>query len=595
MDAKIMGLNNLFDLSVSYRIPEFQRPYAWGVEQWESLWDDIRKVTERLLRTNDPDHLLPHFLGAIVVQPRTANGHFDEVRQILVVDGQQRLTTLQLLLKSVQAEFTSSMVSTFEFDDLHDYLFNEPRHTAGDYLNETKIRQSNGLDQADFQDIVRGRLDSNRPPRPLVQAFRTFRSAVNSWLNESPAEVLPRSQSLYKVLTEYLKLATIELDHSEKPHFIFEILNTRGERLKEADYIKNTVMYEADVIDDAQKANSLWGMFEDDWWRKEESRGRDLQMQLDRFLNYWCSMRLGDNVTMRRTAAAFRNHVEVKKETAQTPIEDVVEDVKKAGLIYRRIEENKLPGIDDFIKRIRILDITVVMPPLLWLYTHDVSDSQRMRAISAIESYLVRRALCNLGSQGLNRVFMELIKHLESATDVPPDESVIGFLRDQTAENRIWPDDKRVEDYLYVNPMPGNASRRKMVLEAIETQIRPHMAEEVGDTSNLTVEHLLPQTWLENDWPLSNDGTDRNEAIRFRNAHIPSIGNLTLATKELNSSMSNRSWGNKRRALNEYSGLFLNKALLEAAQATWDEDAIEGRNQQLASIAVQIWPHANGL
>ena len=76
-------------------------------------------------------------------------------------------------------------------------------------------------------------------------------------------------------------MATIELDRREQPHFTFEILNSRGEPLKQADYIKNTVMYEADVIDDENQARALWGMFEDDWWREEDSRGRELQMQLD--------------------------------------------------------------------------------------------------------------------------------------------------------------------------------------------------------------------------------------------------------------------------------------------------------------------------
>ena len=598
MDAGIMGLNDLFGFGISYRIPEFQRPYAWGEEQWSSLWDDVRNVGNRIMRAPDSTELLPHFMGAIVVQPRNGDGRYNEVRQVLVVDGQQRLTTLQLLIKAVQKEFTSTLVSTAEFQDLGGYLFNEQNQTRDDYLNETKIRQSNSLDQADFQDIIRDRADNSRPPRPIVDAYRNFRTWVAKWLTEDPNDTASRAAALHKVLHDYLKVATISLDTGEKPHFIFEILNSRGERLKEADYIKNTVMYEADVVDDREKTEMLWGMFEDDWWRKEESRGRDLQMQLDRFLNYWCSMRVGEFIPIRRTAAAFRAHIEELKEDQkedQKSIDAVAENLKKTGLIYKNIEENRQPGIEDFLKRVKTLEVSVIMPPLLWLYTQDIPDEGRQRAVRALESYLVRRALCNLGTQGLNRLFIELVTYLETAHSEAADETVIRFLKGLKAENRIWPEDKRVTDYLSVNPLPGNAARKKMVLEAIEIDMRPPMAEEVGATTKLTVEHLLPQGWREDGWPLPSDLTDKTEAAEVRKGHIPLIGNLTLATKELNSSMSNRSWENKRKALNEFSGLFLNKTLLNSAPVVWDEIAIATRTRDLAQFVTDIWPYADNI
>ena len=589
MDSKIMGLGDLFDFDVSYRIPEFQRPYAWSEEQWEALWDDVQKVAEKILRAPDSPDLLPHFMGAIVVQPRDGDTQYSEVRPVLVVDGQQRLTTLQLLIKAVSMEFTSSLVSTTEFGTLRDCMFNDEKRTGGDYLNATKIRQSNGLDQADFQDIIRDRLGHNRPARPIVDAYGHFRNWVSTWLNSEPELVGLKATALYKVLTKYLKVATIDLDTGEKPHFIFEILNSRGERLKEADYIKNTVMYEADVIDDGDRASALWGMFEDDWWRKEESRGRDLQMQLDRFLNYWCMMRLGEYVPIRRTAATFRRFVEQEKELNDAPIDSIANDIKGTGIVYKNIEENRQPGIEDVLRRVKTLEISVIMPPLLWLYTQDIGDQERKSAVRALESYLVRRALCNLGSQGLNRLFIELVKHLESDNSISADQAVIRFLNGQTAENRLWPGDKRVTDYLSVNAMPGNAARKKMILEAIEISKRPPMAEQLGVTSNLTVEHLLPQGWNEEGWPLPDQEMDRSEATDIRNGYIPLIGNLTLATKELNSSMSNRSWENKRKALNKFSALFINKELLDSAPSVWDEDAIQHRSHMLGEALTKIW------
>ena len=593
MDAKIMDLDALFETQVSYRIPQFQRPYAWRAQHWAPLWDDIRKVADRILGHEDDKGLVPHFMGAIVIQTPEYSQEpaYDEARQVLVVDGQQRLTTLQLLIKAMEKVFEASLIDANSVGDLSKFLLNDEKRIGNDYLNETKIRQSNRLDQAEFQEIIRGLTDESRPPRSIAEAYNFFQQEMASWISKDAGNIEARAAALYKAVTEYLKVATIILDTGEKPHFIFEILNTRGESLKEADHIKNTVMYEANVVDDAAKAAHLWGMFENDWWRREDGRGRDPQINLDRFLNYWIIMRIGENVPARRVAAEFRNYIETEK----PEIEQVAEDVKKAGVIYRNIEENQQPGIGAFIKRVKTMEIGVIMPPLLWLYTHDISEEERQRSVRALESYLVRRMLCNMGSQGLNRLFIEMVKSLDNNKGNPADDVIVNFLKGQSVENRIWPDNRRVADYLTTRSMPGNAARKKMVFEAIEMYIRPKEAELLGDTVKLTVEHLLPQGWKEGEWPLPENTADRDEAEALRNSFIGLIGNLTLATRELNSRMSNRSWENKRKALSSYSSLFLNKKLLDEAPEVWDETAIEERSIEIARIAISIWPHASDI
>lgn len=593
MEAKIMGLDDLFDLPISYRIPQFQRPYAWRVEQWGALWDDVRAIANRI---NDPwasDGLLPHFMGAIVLQDRNDEVPFGEARPVLVVDGQQRLTTLQLFLKAMQNAFETSLNDSGKPSQINTLLLNDYNRTGNDYLNETKIRQSNRLDQNEFQEVIRGSLNDQRPSRSIADAYNHFQEKITAWLNEDVANVHVRADALYKVAIDYLKMATVTLDSGEKPHLIFEILNTRGEPLMQADHIKNTVMYEANVVDDAEKARQLWGHFEnDDWWRRSDGRGRDPQINIDRFLNHWMIMRLGEDVTTHRVAAEFRSYIE----KARPGIEQLAGDIKVASLIYRNIEENRQPGIEEFLRRVKIMEVGVVTPPLLWLYTQEISEDERQRSVRALESYLVRRMLCNIRSMGLNRFFIELVKNLESNKGQRADEAVIQFLsRRQEVENRMWPDDRRVEDYLTTQSMPGNAARRKMVFEAIEAEIRSQFAEPLGPTARLTVEHLMPQRWTEGDWPLRESTTNRDDAELERRGYLNLIGNLTLATRELNSSMSNRSWENKRKALNSHSGLFLNKDLLDNAPAKWDEDAIEERSSLLAKSIIRIWPHSDGI
>lgn len=118
------------------------------------------------------------------------------------------------------------------------------------------------------------------------------------------------------------------------------------------------------------------------------------------------------------------------------------------------------------------------------------------------------------------------------------------------------------------------------------------MTEDQGVPRNLTVEHLLPQGWNEDGWPLPpHTASDRENVLELRRARIGLIGNLTLATKQLNTSMSNRSWKDKRAVLAQFSTLLINKEVLEQAPDNWNEDAIDQRSDQLAQAITQLWPH----
>lgn len=185
---------------------------------------------------------------------------------------------------------------------------NDQKRTGGNFLNETKILQSNTWDQTDFQEVIRDNIDPSRRPRPITIAYKYFREQVYEWVNRH-ANVDVRATALYDALTKQLKMAAIILDTREKPHIIFEILNTRGEPLKQADLIKSMIMYKANVDDDEQKARQLWGMFEDRWWWEKDGKSKKSQIRIDRFLNYWIMMYLSKDVTLDSTAEEFRNYI----------------------------------------------------------------------------------------------------------------------------------------------------------------------------------------------------------------------------------------------------------------------------------------------
>lgn len=305
MKAEMVDLQTLFGKPVSYRIPQFQRPYAWKKdEQWVPLWDDVRNLADGWLHRQQNAKLRPHFMGAIVLQRQ--NNASSEVEKRIVVDGQQRLTTLQLLIRSAQAVFAGLDDSERE-SRLRRLTSNEKIYWAGDSDNETKIRQSNFDDDDDqnaFQRVIRtgdgGKMDDG-----IQGAYKCFVGEIADWMDEDLTDRENRSDALEETLTTHFQTAAIDLDEDQEPHIIFETLNARGEPLKQSDLIKAIVMYEAKVVDDRVKAKRLWGMFENAWWRATTKEKRVNRIHLDRFLNYWMIVLTRKEVAADRVAGVF--------------------------------------------------------------------------------------------------------------------------------------------------------------------------------------------------------------------------------------------------------------------------------------------------
>ena len=304
-------------------------------------------------------------------------------------------------------------------------------------------------------------------------------------------------------------------------------------------------------------------------------------------------MRAGTFVASDRTAATFRSYVNPKESEPSSPIDEIAQDIRDTGMIYRQIQDANYPGMEQFLTRIKVLDVGAVMPLLLWLCRLQLPDQRRDRTIQAIESYLVRRMLCGMGSQGLPLLFIRLIDTLHKGNDDHwADELTIDYLKNQTVDQQIWPNDRIIIEELTTKGVRGNASRKKMIMEGIELHLRSDLAEELGDTGNLTLEHIMPQKWDEKYWPLS-PSLDPDNAKDKRDFAVNALGNLTLVTGKLNSNLSNGPWSEKRDTLSRHSGLFLNKEL--AHKDTWDETQIDQRTIELARKIVAVWPHADDL
>ena len=592
MQANTLAPTRLFQKTVRYEIPEFQRPYVWTQDQqWEPLWEDVRNTAEDYL---DDGKDAPHFMGAIVLQQQLNDSGSFETH--IVVDGQQRLTTIQLLLDAVQ-ESLEERHHQDPAERLRFLVTNPPVFTGNDPDKVFKVWPTIN-DQDSFRHAMSNDLssDEHRESR-IVQAHNFFRTQVDLWLDrrrELGADPARAAVALERVVSNRLELVVIDLASADAPHIIFETLNARGTPLLQSEMIKNRILYEAHAEGDVPDAAALWG-FDSAWWRKEIGRGYQRRPRIDVFLNNWLAMRRVSAIGPSEEFESFKDYFHERKSAGES-IADVAADIGRIGEIYENIEERRLPAIDTFLYRRGVMQVGVLTPVLLSLFASDVPQSQRATGLRAVESYLVRRMACGLSTRNYGKLFTGLLGQLVQSADAEAGDTIVRYLKSQRAHANIWPNDQMLEDAFLTAPLYRSLTRGRLrlVLEGIETRLRTGMAETADAPRNLTIEHVMPQSWRQF-WPLPADLEEPGMAGVRRDRIIQSIGNLTLVNEQLNPSLSNGPWESKRQGLGKHSVLFLNKDLLDNAPNAWNEDAIEDRARRLCRAAIDVWPHADAI
>lgn len=593
MDVSVLTMNKLFGTTIRFLIPTFQRPYVWNKdEQWEPLWDDVRNTAENYMEHDGPDEdLRSHFLGAVVVQQQRKK--VGEIDTRLVIDGQQRLTTVQLLLDAVQevmekrchtgiSKRMSLLVLNNEafVNDEDDFFKVQP---TLDDCDAFRHAMHNGLPIDEFE--------SSR----IVQAHQFFKLQVEHWLDERPEETDLRAAALENTVTHLLQLVVINLGINDEPHIIFETLNARGTPLLQSDLIKNMVLHKAGIEEgesNSIKTLRLWN-FPGDWWREEIGKGGNRNPRIDVFLNYWLIMNTRREVRADRTSTEFRNHVEKSK----APIENIAADIRKVSQTYRSLEEGEITEFETFLYRREVMQVGTLTPVLLWLFSSEMPAEQRKTAVLALESYLVRRMICRMTTRSYYQLFLGMLSKLEGAGTACAGDAVVKYLSEQTAYANQWPDDRDLENAFLTVPLYHSLTRARLrlVLEGLEEHIRSDMVESYVVPRGLTIEHIMPQKW-HGRYPLPTRERNVEKAMDLRdnrNRIIHTIGNLTLVSGRLNPKLSNSSWTRKRKELNKHAVLFLNKELVDEAPSAWNEDTIAERAKRLSSVAAQIWPSGN--
>ena len=524
-----------------------------------------------------------------------------------IIDGQQRLTTLQLLFDALHAELLS--VNAIAPAKRIEPLVINAEHFCSRPEDRFKVWPTN-RDRPAFHAVM-----GATPPvdydaigyrdERMTEAHRYFGEQAREWLGrQGPGAVEARAAALETTVRELLQMVVIDLTIDENAQEIFETLNARGAQLTAADLIKNFIFQRllekgTDVEDAYQK---YWKEFETGFWETEISVGRFLYPRSSIFLNHWLIASTGQEVVAREIFDRFKRFADHE---SGLPMTTIIAQVHHASRVYRDFISaattytGPIDRLGLFGYRTGVLESEVIKPLVLCLLDPElpkIPEPQLTKALKVIESWMVHRMLVRATTKNYNQVVAELIALLRQPDRVAAGDITESYLAGQASGSRYWPDDAELRaelaDLLAYRRL--GRGRLRMILEAIEDDLRgwkegqSGLGDERVPRGKFTIEHVMPRKWHIH-WSLDNPGAD--EAERDRILHT--LGNLTLLTRKLNSKVSHAPWigtPGKRDGLEEHDVLLMNREILKTAPTQWTDEAIRTRTRQMAEIIIRIWP-----
>ncbi|MFP6042226.1 DUF262 domain-containing protein [Helicobacter pylori] len=544
MDAKATTLLEFIRESQTnqFVIPIYQRLYSWGKEQCEQLWDDIIKI-------GGNDKMNGHFIGSILYA-RVDDTHSSP---LLIIDGQQRLTTITLLFIALR-NHSSDEVKRKEIES---YLINSNKD------GDKKFRLI--LSESD-KDTLLFLIDKNKrePSKPSLKIMENFK-LFEEWIRKNTDKL----ETIFKGL-EKLMIVWIALERGkDDPQLIFESMNSKGIELTQTDLIRNYIVMETEVEKQEYFYNQYWRAMEEDFKQNETL--------FNRFVRHYLTIKIGKIPNEKRVYEAFKDYQQ--KEGIE--IEDLLKDLQKYCGYFCQIAFKK-EADKDLNKALSFLvdlEMDVVYPLLLELYSDYrdgvLSDQDFTSIIYLTESYICRRAVCGLGPNSLNKVFPSFTKHIQKDEYFKSLKVHFGYL---TEKQRFPNNDEFKEHFITIDFY--HFKKNKYFFERLEN----FDTKEPVNTKECTIEHIMPQTLTE-EW--ERDLGENFQAIHDKYLHT--IGNLTKTG--YNTEYSNRSFQEKRDMEKGFkqSPLKLNQSLKDLE--VFGEEQIKKRANDLADFALKIWTY----
>lgn len=543
MQAGETKLQPMLEGTKQYLVPLFQRAYSWDVKEWKLFWSDLIDLCE----VADPR---PHFIGSIVTMPTASVP--EGVSKYLLIDGQQRLTTIFILLALLRDLAKVGNHANLA-DEINNTLLVNPYKVDHDRFK----LQPTQADRASFRSII----DSQPQPEQPSQVFAAYKFFERE-MRKKPLNI----ERLKVVVSKSLSAVSIVLDINDNPHLVFEGLNAKGRPLTQADLIRNYFVMRIHV--DAQE-----DVYKKHWQPMQESLGDSLT----EFIRHYLIMELGDTVNVNDVYFVLKDQI-----TPDNAI-DYLKTLARHATYYERLLFPKREpdgAIGAALLRVRKLEVGVSFPFLLRCYeqykVETISSQELVDILKVLENFMVRRFVCNVPTYGLNKVFPPLYGQIQKTKPTTLCNGLKVVL-----QTKNYPKDHDFASKLQDAKLYGPGDRitkTKLILEALESS---YEHKEQVPYDNLTIEHVMPQS-LTDEW--KRQLGDDWEMVYELYLHI--LGNLTLTA--YNSELSNEPFAIKRKRLSE-SHIELNKSF--TVIDTWTRQAIQERSKTLTTIALMVWPY----
>ncbi|MGL2876712.1 GmrSD restriction endonuclease domain-containing protein [Helicobacter pylori] len=534
-------------------IPIYQRVYSWEKEQCKELWDDIIKI-------GGDDKMDGHFIGSILY---VLDGITHSDNTLLIIDGQQRLTTITLLFIALRDHLNDEdeFLEKFSREKIESYLINSDKD------GDKKFRLI--LSESD-KDTLLSLIDENkRKPSELSLKIMENFKLFEEWIRENTDKLETIFKGLDKLMIVWIALEKGKDD----PQLIFESMNSKGIELTQTDLIRNYIVMETEVGKQEYFYNGYWRAMEEDFKQNETL--------FNRFVRHYLTIKTRDIPNINKVYEAFKRYQQERGIETEALLQDLQ---KYCGYFCRIVfkkeddkdlnEDNK--DLNEALGFLVDLEMDVIYPLLLELYS-DYSDGVLSKQdfipiIYLTESYICRRAVCGLGTNSLNKVFPSFTKHIQKDEYFKSLKAHFGYL---TEKQRFPNNDEFKDSFITIDFY--SFKKKKYFFERLENFER----KERVYAHEYTIEHIMPQTLTE-EW--QRDLGENFEAIHEKYLHT--IGNLTLTG--YNQEYSNKPFKEKKKGFKQ-SPLRLNQSLKDLE--SFGEKEIEKRANDLADWALKIWTY----
>lgn len=548
MQAAEAKLKDILEGNKQYIVPLFQRTYSWDRREWEIFWKDLFELYES-------NNSRSHFIGSIVNMPITTPPQ-EGVNKYLLIDGQQRLTTIFILLSLLRDQSETKGYHNTAEEIKNTFIVNQYKNGLEYYkLIPTQC------DRKIYEKVINSQpLDDSHP---ISKAYRFFEKKIK--LTNIDIKGIMSS------LTNYLSIVSIVLSDNDNPYLVFESLNAKGRALTQADLIRNYFFMRI-PNNNHNSQDTIYNLY----WKPMEELLKD---KLTEFIRHFL---MKDGLIIKENDIYYILKEKIHQKD-QNAVVDYLITLSKYSRYYDKLlnpTQEKNDEIKKLLKELNQIEVTTSYPLLLNFYNdyeeNQISLKDFIEILKILENYLVRRFICNYPTNALNKIFPTVytqIKRSFSNILIEGLKKILG--------SKGYPKDVELQSRFNDAKMYGSeskTSKTKLILEKIEES---YEHKEPVPFDNLTIEHIMPQTLT--DWWKNHLG---EEWATIHDLYLNVIGNLTLTA--YNPELSNANFEEKKQIyLNSH--LELNKYFNKVS--SWKREDIEKRSACLSEIALEIWPY----